>query len=385
MNATVERIVELLFEELVMSEEVSAIKDEVMNNCQERFEDLISEGMDEDSAIGAVVESLKGMDEILAKYSRKEKEEPDEDAGDDEDAEQALTFATAGLNKITVAMIDREVKVEPSEDDQVHVIGEDVKSLEIKREDGSLRIEENVAENGQPANGQRPPYFYMSFKNKSKTWNANDFKTGLKNMIQDMCNGIKNGVFSGAGVVTLQLPEEFMPELNVSVCNGDAEVNDVRLSGLSVSTINGDIDVELPDDVMLERVKLDSKSGDVEATVYARDVSAQSISGDVRLEGSMETVKVNSTSGDVCLQVDAAQLRFRTVSGDADIRCEGDRLQEITGGSVSGDIDVELPDDVQAQVTTSTVSGDVSNSHHAGGSRVVQVKLNSVSGDIRVE
>ena len=48
MNATVQRIVELLFEDLEMSAEVQAIKDEVMNNCQERYEDLLAQGLSED-------------------------------------------------------------------------------------------------------------------------------------------------------------------------------------------------------------------------------------------------------------------------------------------------------------------------------------------------
>ena len=65
MNATVQRIVELLFEDLEISAEVQAIKDEVMNNCQERYEDLLAQGLSEDEATGAVVESLKGRVTVI--------------------------------------------------------------------------------------------------------------------------------------------------------------------------------------------------------------------------------------------------------------------------------------------------------------------------------
>ena len=34
MNATVARIVEIMFQDTEMSEEVQALRDEVMNNCQ---------------------------------------------------------------------------------------------------------------------------------------------------------------------------------------------------------------------------------------------------------------------------------------------------------------------------------------------------------------
>ncbi len=58
MNTTVARIVEIMFQNTQMSDEVQALKDEVMNNCQERYQDMIDRGMDEDEAVAAVVDSL---------------------------------------------------------------------------------------------------------------------------------------------------------------------------------------------------------------------------------------------------------------------------------------------------------------------------------------
>lgn len=388
MNATVERIVELLFEELEMTEEVSAIKDEVMNNCQERFEDMLSEGMDEDAAIGEVVESLKGMDEMLAKYPRKEQAE----------ANKEQTFDTAGLKAVSVELTNMDVYVEPSDDDQVHVICEDAQKLKIARQDDTLQIEENFLDGEQE---NKPPYFHMSIKGKNKSWTVNDFRN-LKNIIRDLNNSIKSNVAFTSDTVMLQLAGHFSPELRVSVASGDVKVQDVRLSELNASSSSGDIEVELPDDVKLEKVRLNSKSGDVKAMVCAREVNAKSYSGDVQLEGTMESIEVISTSGDVQLegtmesaevtstsgdihvQADVAQLSFRTVSGDADVECEGERLMEVSGNSVTGDITVTLPDNVQADVVTNTTNGDVSNDHHVESGRKVEVTLNTVSGDIQI-
>ena len=72
MNATVARIVEILFQDYEMSGEVQTIRDEVMSNCQERFEDCLARGLTEDEAIAAVLERLKGMDEVLAEYPKKQ-------------------------------------------------------------------------------------------------------------------------------------------------------------------------------------------------------------------------------------------------------------------------------------------------------------------------
>ena len=54
MNDTVARIVEIMFQDVEVNDEVTAIRDEVMNNCQERYNDLVNAGISEDDAIAAV-------------------------------------------------------------------------------------------------------------------------------------------------------------------------------------------------------------------------------------------------------------------------------------------------------------------------------------------
>ena len=71
MNATIEKIVSLLFEDLAESEEISQIREEILQNCQERYHDLHEAGISEDDAIHAVIESLSGMEEMLSEYPRK--------------------------------------------------------------------------------------------------------------------------------------------------------------------------------------------------------------------------------------------------------------------------------------------------------------------------
>ena len=117
MNATVQRIVELLFEDLELTDEVQAIKDEVMNNCQERFGDLLKQGLSEDEAIGAVVESLKGMEDVLAQYPRKATAQTCGKVDGD-----GLIFPAEGLNSIQANLFSETVHVEASDDEHVHVL-----------------------------------------------------------------------------------------------------------------------------------------------------------------------------------------------------------------------------------------------------------------------
>ena len=100
MNETVAKIVELLFQDVEMNGEVQAIHDEVMNNCQERFGDLLARGLTEDEAVAAVVESLKGMEEVLAGYPRRQAARQPEAAADAAEVLGESVFSAEGLRQL---------------------------------------------------------------------------------------------------------------------------------------------------------------------------------------------------------------------------------------------------------------------------------------------
>ena len=59
MNKMVKRMVDLLFEDVESTEETRELHDEIMNNCQDHFQDLTDSGMTEDEALSS------GMQEML--------------------------------------------------------------------------------------------------------------------------------------------------------------------------------------------------------------------------------------------------------------------------------------------------------------------------------
>lgn len=150
MNTTVARIVEIMFQDTIMNDEVTAIKDEVMNNCQERYEDLVARGMDEDIAIAAVVDSLKGMEEVIAQYPKKATTVPYQEQ--DEDTEKDLAFAPEQLDAINLLLTSEDVNIERSRDEMVHVRydSEDIPDLLAEVMDGVLDIRrDNTAKKEQ--------------------------------------------------------------------------------------------------------------------------------------------------------------------------------------------------------------------------------------------
>ena len=109
MNTHVTQMVELLFQNVQTSEEVQALHDEVMNNCQERYQDLISHGISEEEATAAVMESLKGMDEVLREYPQREKtpEANTDEAMDPEiadAAEERMTFSPEEMKETGLSL-----------------------------------------------------------------------------------------------------------------------------------------------------------------------------------------------------------------------------------------------------------------------------------------
>ena len=388
MNATVQRIVELLFEDLEISAEVQAIKDEVMNNCQERYEDLLAQGLSEDEATGAVVESLKGMEEVLAQYPRKPVAH---DCGV-EDGE-GLVFPAEGLRSVKVNLFSEDVTIEASDDSKVHVIydKEEIPDISVRLEGGCLTVSRE---------GEQKQKKGHSFDFEGENVTINSFRDLGKlfrniHVVMNMGNDDK---------VTLALPEGCAPDLDVRTLSGDINMEDVSAgevtvnstsgdisvehltaTALSVSTTNGEVSVDLPEELMLERAELRTTSGDVEARLNTQRCKAQSMSGDVSLEGRIREAEVGSVSGDIELRADLEQVNVKSVSGDVDVTCDSEELREIKAQSTSGDVDVRLPGGIRSIcLNTKTLSGDVNYSVGLDPNARVRVTVTTVSGDIDV-
>ncbi|MGN0777698.1 MAG: DUF4097 family beta strand repeat-containing protein [Aristaeellaceae bacterium] len=384
MNATVERIVELLFEDLEPTDEVKAIKDEVMNNCQERFGDLLKQGLSEDEAIGAVVESLKGMEDVLAQYPRKAAAQTCGKVDGD-----GLIFPAEGLNSIQANLFSETVHVEASDDEHVHVLyeRENMEDITVRMSGGCLSI--SRTEDARQ-------------KSHAPAWQASIHS--LSDLGKFLRNLPVSVHFDDEQEITIALPRTCVPDVSISTLSGDVSmdevaakhatltttsgditVQDVMADALTVNTTSGALNVALPEDTMLARAELRTTSGDVEAQLNAQHCKAQSMSGDVTLEGRIREADVSSVSGDVHVRADVEQVRVQSVSGDIDATCDSDELREVTAKSTSGDVHVHLPGGVRSVcLYTTTVSGDVSYDVCTDSSALVQVRVSTVSGDINV-
>ncbi len=160
-------------------------------------------------------------------------------------------------------------------------------------------------------------------------------------------------------------------------------------------------------DGRLGSLELRTTSGDVEARAVDGAVNVQSTSGDVELDQVGGAVEVKTTSGDVTLGRVLGPLRAWLVSGDLSVTdaagavetnsVSGDqRLGQVSTGSVSvqsvsGDVEVAVRRGAGVWMDVRSLSGDTqsellpSDGPPAEDAPLVELRLKTVSGDIRIE
>ncbi len=400
MNATIEKIVGLLFEDLQETEETRAIREEVLRNCTERYQDLLEAGMSEDDAIAAVIESLNGMEEMLADYPRKEDgpagapNSPEAESIPDAAQEGAPAWscdpAGSSIREIRMEHLARaEAIVCLSQDHLLHVECSNPELMLITGlENGVLTIALKEKQENEP-----------------EEWRFSLEKGFDLSSIGRMFGKIARRFtdYVGSAEVTLAIPASLCPELRIGTASGNVTVEPMKLARLYIGTASGDVEVisaaindklrviSASGDIRVSGAKahdmqLSSTSGDIEADdcIINGSVKLNSTSGDIDWSKQCRTLNAHSVSGDITLDGEAQSISFRTVSGDAELDLCGSQLYSITGSTASGDVTLSLPAGIQAAVTPSTVSGEICNHIGSVPDAPVAVRLNTVSGDIRI-
>lgn len=401
MNETVARIVEIMFQDVEKNEETDAIRDEVMNNCQERFIDLTTSGMNEDDAIAAVIESLKGMEDVLAPYKKvRRPAEKLDDMDDDESGERNMAFRAEEIHQISVCLVSEDITLEASDDDEYHVIWDADESpmVDVNVSNGVLRVERRAGEQGKPYRSEKIEYqssedmadFIKTEAGKIEI-NMDSISRAMKALGEKIKLQFSNGVNIGFGPagseVTIQIPEYAIPHTKLLTTSGDIDVQGVALADLNVTSTSGDINIDLADEEEgLSRAEIRTTSGDIEAACFAESATIASTSGDVEVSGRVNELMVSTISGDIDVRADVKNVNFKAISGDVDLYFESVEVREVSGSTISGDIDIDLPAGIGAiAINTQTRSGDVTTRHHCDGvGPVVSGNVSSMSGDITI-
>lgn len=329
MNETISKIVATLFADIIETEESRALEQEINQNCQERYRDLLAGGLGEDDAIHAVVESLNGMEEALKDYPRRQAEQ--HMSGFD-----SFVCDSEGVQQVQVSGRVGNVRVEPSPDGQIHALCEaEGGSLKVDRKDGVMTIQPDT------------------------DWGS-DTISGTARRIW----GQALSLIGGQPDILLQLPQSSGIELHITTTSGDLSVDGLSLSGLMIRTTSGDAQCRCLQ--VSGGVRMDSTSGDLNFEGGCSRMEAVSISGDIRLDGAVSDGWLKNTSGDI----DVRLPRLDSLS--------------LIAKTVSSDVHVSLPEGMAAEVLCHAVSGDVRQYVSSQPGSPCRVELSTVSGDLMI-
>ena len=382
MNATICGIVDMLFKDTVDNAETRALREELLNNCLEHYQDLIGRGLTETEAVDAVVESLNGMKEVIDQYPKKEetvyqeetqtRKEPEETDYfiEKNNEEQHRIFDAGMIRRIRSDLRDGDLNVGLSRDSKIHIRCENPERIGCEVAGSLLRI---YHRNQQPNDKDN-----MKLKGED---------ISLKGILNFVSKAISKGFTGSDGAtVYLDLPEGKADEMVFNAMSGNITVKHCVANHMIIHTTSGDVEVQLDSEMKTDMLNVGSASGDITFRGNAERAEITSISGDVELEGSCTSIRMKSTSGDVDLTGCARDVVTHTISGDQTIILRNADASAIDAGSTSGDIEINLPKTAAGvHAILQTVSGDKTCMiPDAGESAMLQIHAKTVSGDIHI-
>ena len=299
------------FEPYADCQEVQEIREEILLNCMDRYNDSIASGLSEKEAHDSVVESLGDLDGLLASIAQ---DHPSEFTLEKKE-EQPAADETGVIHTIEVSVLSSDVRLTSSNTDEIVV---ETSGSIVQHQDGGILI-------------------IQEEKNAGSLF------------------------FSSSGKVEIGVPADF-GTIHVRTKSGDIEVSQIDAATVTLNALSGDIDGEL----RVHDAIIHSLSGDIDMKIVGvnGDVKVNSTSGDVDLQlYGCRTMDVSSTSGDidVCLYDGFEVCRINAISGD--INVDAGRLEgvEVHMRSVSGDCHCSVSSVRGYNVIEArTVSGDVS-------------------------
>lgn len=379
MNETVKRIVDLLFNNTVDNEETRALHDEIMNNCQEHYSDLVSRGLSEDDAVHEVVLSLKGMEDVIAEFRLPPEQNAEESVTDE--LPPVIDFNTEGVNRIRVETVSEDIVVRTSPDGRFNFRYDGTKrTLDIVREGETLRVGLKKLEVTPLATDEKT----YTWRDVFPQHENGGFSFDMKALLGKLQTHI-NVATGEEATLTVELPAEFGGTLDVMSRSGEIDLSACDVTGVSLNTTSGTVNAEMDPNVKMERVTLNSTSGDITYYGSGNRLTVSVISADVDIKGDFDTAAIKSVSGDIEFRGTTNSLRANSVSGDQTIRVGWTEAADVRMESVSGDLDLVLPEELKADITVHTTTGDTEIERASEPSASTKVWLKTVSGDIDVE
>jgi DUF4097 and DUF4098 domain-containing protein YvlB len=157
-----------------------------------------------------------------------------------------------------------------------------------------------------------------------------------------------------------------------------------RLESVDAKSASGDVEL----DHVEREASVQTASGDVEIQL-AGSVAVNTASGDATIDHCLGDLKANLVSGDLTVRTADGRVEAHTVSGDQRLETVG--IAPVTANSVSGDVLVRVRRGATVWLDVRSISGDthseldVGDGPPADSGDVMELRVTTVSGDVRIE
>ena len=325
----------------VMSTELENLKEEILANATDHYNDLLSQGKSEAEAEETVLASLGDIRGLLQEIGAPKKETTSRSAQFTLDKDLIRDFADSVTGIFTRALDSlghdgtRTEVYANIETVEIHGVSVDIAVLPSSDELVHVCAEGNQDE--------------ISFEVVDDTL-----------IIREVLSG--NLIFRSGMDLALEVPSS-LRTLDVQVVSGDLNVSGISLEKLGFQSTSGDLTI---------------RHGSL-GTLYMR-----SLSGDVYARlNDLDSFDAKLASGDVDVKcIYGGEFSAETQSGDIDAEI-GETVTSFFAKATSGDVSVKLPRRLRIASNLSSLSGSI-DTGISSDSDGLPVTVRTISGDIKI-
>ncbi|MGN0823607.1 MAG: DUF4097 family beta strand repeat-containing protein [Candidatus Coproplasma sp.] len=180
-------------------------------------------------------------------------------------------------------------------------------------------------------------------------------------VIDWVCDDITVAYYSGTTVKVEESADTELEEklqLRRLVQNGKLTVQFATNGRLNIKGLNKKLSVLIPSGVTLDKLNIESVSGNVDTVASVNELYVDNVSGSVTVNGVISEANVNTVSGAIHI-VGGGVLQANSVSGNIRLYTYGAGSVDVS--TVSGNIDLALPESLGFTLTFKTTSGNFSS------------------------
>ncbi len=354
---------------------------EELGNIEEMIRELSEDDLPQEFAQRAMEQG--GLAESDMQEVSKAGEAPDREP---KDTDLKRTFSYSGFYKSMVLEGKvANVRVERSEDDQIHV--------EYEARGVSSQV------NYEYYQYEEDGIFYAGVKRRKGARDEGDNEEKMVKVTlfgRTIISYGNVGSFNVGGqniTLTVRVPKS-VPKLTAKVASGNVDISGIELETLEANSASGNVSVA---EVVADRLKAHTASGNV-TVEHAEFISANldTASGNVKAE-MIKGRDLHCGTGSGNVKVDAAVAEYHLGTGSGNIKVRSVGVSErIDMGTGSGSIKLELEGAEGMEATVRSGSGSVhigwgeeerqkvKNGTYAYGNSACKVKANTGSGSIKI-